>query len=901
MVIFYENAHYGAPVRTVSIDEMKSMLELHSFLLGMITRGDSLAQILETLTLTLEEHFKRKMYCSILLAAEGNNLTVGSAPNLPNEFNEMLHPVKIGPREGSCGTAVYRNEPVITLDIEKDPLWDEYRDKVLKFGIKACWSIPISIGDQVMGSFAVYHTEICKPTEYEFEILKTCANLAGFAIERDKRIQLELQLKESEQRFKSLFDYSPESIYMISLEGDFLECNDKARSVFGYEPHEITGKKFSSFIFAENKQVIKGFNKAIEGNVHHCQCKTIHKNGKVLFINLTFLPIVVKSNVVGVYGIARDVTYEKFLEQELSVSHRENEHILKNHQGMIFKYKKENGQFIHTFGAGQLFDRLGMPLEDFTGKTLYDILPVDEASRKIVYYENAWKGLQTSYEASVRDVDYVATLRPIFEEGKVTEVIVSCSDVTELKKTHDDLRETQELMESFVHNTGDAIATMDIEGNLTFANQAFVEMFGNPIGDKIIPSITEDYYEDYRSLLNTVQNGFKVKGHETVRKKQNGELVPISVTYAPLKDKEGAVTGFSAIIRDITEQKRIEKELEENKQRYQSLFFSNPDLVYSLDLEGVITNINPSVQRLIGYAPEQIVGQNYQLFVNDQSLCHTIASFKETLKGIPQTYETGLIHKNGHNGFFHITNLPIIVNNQIVGVYGIAKDISEIKKAEEYLRKSDRLSAIGQLAAGIAHEIRNPLTSIKGFLQFLQEKSSDHEYFDIMLHEIDRIELITNEFLILAKPQAKTYSQTSIKSILHSFLPLVETQANMSNILIETEIDEHIPAIYCDSNQIKQVFLNIMKNSIESMPEGGVIRIRVMKKEGHIQILIEDSGCGIPPERLKRIGEPFYSTKEKGTGLGLMIIFKIIKEHKGSIQINSELNVGTQVKICLPY
>ncbi|SEM10212.1 PAS domain S-box-containing protein [Mesobacillus persicus] len=901
MVIFYEKAHYGGPVRTVSIDEMKSMLDLHSFLLGMITRGDSLSQILETLSLTLEEHFKRKMHCSILLAAEENNLTVGSAPNLPNEFSEMLHPVKIGPSEGSCGTAVYRNEPVITIDIEKDPLWDNYRDRVSKFGIKACWSIPISIGDQVMGSFAVYHTEICRPTEYEFEILKTCANLAGFAIERDKRIQLEKQLKESEQRFKSLFDHYPESIHMISLEGDFLGCNDKALSVFGYEPQEFAGKKFHSFVLEENKQVITAFNKAIEGNVHHCQCKTIHKNGNALFINLTFLPILVKDSVVGVYGIARDVTYEKLLEQELSVSHKEIEHILKNHQGMIFKYKKENGQFIHTFGAGQLFDRLGMPLEEFTGKTLADILPADEVARKIVYYEKAWKGLQTSYEASVRDIDYVATLRPIFEEGKVTEVIVSCSDITELKKTHDDLRKTQELMESFVHNTGDAIATMDIEGKLTFANQAYVEMFGYPKGENCIPSIPDNYRNEYRLLLDTVKNGTKVKGHETVRKRLDGDIVPVSVTYAPLKDKNGSFNGFSAIIRDITEQKRIEKELEENKQRYQSLFFSNPDLVYSLDLEGVITNINPSVQRLIGYSPEQIIGENFRLFVNDQSLCHTEARFKETMKGIPQTYETGLFHKNGQTGFFHITNLPIIVNNQIVGVYGIAKDISEIKKAEEYLRKSDRLSAIGQLAAGIAHEIRNPLTSIKGFLQFLQEKSQNQEYFEIMLREIDRIELITNEFLILAKPQAKKYSQTSIKSILHGFLPLVETQANLSNIAIKTEIDELIPAIYCDPNQIKQVFLNIMKNSIESMPEGGKIKIRVMKKDGHIKILIEDSGCGIPPERLKRIGEPFYSTKEKGTGLGLMIIFKIIKEHKGSIQINSELNEGTQVEICIPY
>jgi len=115
------------------------------------------------------------------------------------------------------------------------------------------------------------------------------------------------------------------------------------------------------------------------------------------------------------------------------------------------------------------------------------------------------------------------------------------------------------------------------------------------------------------------------------------------------------------------------------------------------------------------------------------------------------------------------------------------------------------------------------------------------------------------------------------------------------------EIEQGLPDIFCDANQIKQVFLNVIKNSMESMPSGGTITFTIQKKEGHVQIIIKDQGCGIPPERLKRIGEPFYSTKEKGTGLGLMIIFNLIKEHKGSIEIKSEVDQGTQVEICLPF
>jgi len=601
-------------------------------------------------------------------------------------------------------------------------------------------------------------------------------------------------------------------------------------------------------------------------------------------------------------GVSADTTDTVSIDEMKSIKALQS--LLNNHQGMLLKFIKEEDKFIHTYGAGQLFDRLGLSLHQFIGKSLYDILPAEEAARKEIYYQQAWNGTQCSYEANVNGIDYVATLQPIFEDGHVVEVIVSCNDITELKKTNDDLRKTQDVLESLVHNTVDAIATMDDSGNITFVNKAYVDMFGTS-GDDLLgnkdKTIPEGYEEEYWGLVDMVYSGVEVKSFETQRKRQDGSLIPVSVTHAPLKDKNGIVNGFSAIIRDITKQKRIEQELEENKQRYQSLFYFNPDLVYSLDLNGTITNINPSVQRLIGYTPEQIIGQNYSKFIQDQHLCYTKKSFQKATQGIPQSYETGLINKMDRGGIFHVTNLPIIVNGEIVGVYGIAKDISELKQAEEFLRKSDRVSAIGQLAAGIAHEIRNPLTSVKGFLQFLQEQSSDQEFFEIMRREIDRIELITNEFLILAKPQAKSYSYLSIDTILTGFIPLVETQAKMSNIDINMQIDEDLPVIYCDGNQIKQVFLNVIKNAMEAMSSGGLITFTVKKKEGYLQILIEDQGCGIPRERLVRIGEPFYSTKEKGTGLGLMIIFNIIKEHKGSIEIRSEVNIGTQVEICLPY
>lgn len=762
----------------VSIDEMRSIFELQSLFINKITAGESLTNILESLSTSLEEYFNRKMYCSILFLTKENTLIVGAAPNVPKEFLEAIHPIKVGPNAGTCGAAVFRNEHVITPEIAGDSLWGDLAEIASSYGFQACWSIPIKSRDEILGSFAFYHTKKCKPTFFELELLKTFANLAGFAIERDIRIRLEKQLIESEQRFKSLFDHFPQPIQILSLDGNFYGFNNKNESVFGYKQEELLGLNFLPFIISDNKEEVEShFKKAKEqGIAQHIECQVHHKNGNELTVNLTFLPMDVKGKVAGIYVISRDITYEKQLEEELRVSHKEIDHILNNHQGMIFKFIKNNGRFIHSYGAGQLFERLGMPLHDFVGKSLYDILPAEEADRKVFYYQQAWEGKQSNYEANVNGIDYVATLQPIYEDGQVVEVIVSCSDITELKKTHDDLRKTKDLLESFVHNTVDAIATMDDEGTITFVNKAYVDMFGSPAEELIgkgVQSIPEGYEEEFWGLVDMVYSGVEVKGFETYRKRVDESLIPVSVTHAPLKDRNGVINGFSAIIRDITKQKQIEQELEENKQRYQSLFYFNPDLVYSLDLNGIVTNINPSVQRLIGYTPEQMIGESYIEFIQDQHLCHTMKSFQKSIQGIPQTYETALIHKNNPGGIFHVTNIPIIVNGEIVGVYGIAKDVSELKRAEEFLRKSDRIAAIGQLAAGIAHEIRNPLTSVKGFLQFMQEQSTDQDYYEIMRREIERIELITNEFLILAKPQAKSYSQKSIEEILSGFIPLV--------------------------------------------------------------------------------------------------------------------------------
>lgn len=355
--------------------------------------------------------------------------------------------------------------------------------------------------------------------------------------------------------------------------------------------------------------------------------------------------------------------------------------------------------------------------------------------------------------------------------------------------------------------------------------------------------------------------------------------------------------GLSVFFQDITDKKQAALK---DEQHYKSLFDNHPDAVFSLDLEGKYLSVNQGMERLLGYTAREFLTLSFAPLVAEGYLEQTNTYFAKATDGITQHYETIALHKNGHQVPVSVTNIPIVVDNKVVGVYGIAKDLTQQKKSEEMLIRSEKLSVVGELSASIAHEIRNPLTSLKGFLQLLKSSMDQvPAYFDIMTDEISRIESITGELLLHAKPQAHQFQEESITEITKQVVVLLSSQALINNIVINTRYDD-FPKIRCIDSQIKQVLINIIKNSIESMPKGGEINIHLKKiSEQEICIHIADEGCGIPEELLNKVGLPFYTTKEKGTGLGMLTTLKIIETHGGRLDIASEVGKGTVIDIYL--
>ncbi|OMF60895.1 PAS domain-containing sensor histidine kinase [Paenibacillus sp. FSL R5-0490] len=299
---------------------------------------------------------------------------------------------------------------------------------------------------------------------------------------------------------------------------------------------------------------------------------------------------------------------------------------------------------------------------------------------------------------------------------------------------------------------------------------------------------------------------------------------------------------------------------------------------------------------LIGLSLLDIVEPDYQGRLHERY--QHISTEKELLNNT----EYMIKRIDGTRSYFEVSSLYVEFEGK-EAILSIGTDISDKKaEQEQLLQKSEKLALLGQMAAGIAHEIRNPLTSIKGFVQLFKSNSQKEEYFDIVLTELDRINGIVGEFLVLAKPTADIFEKQDLTKLISEVILLSNTQSILNNVEIKVENNLYAPMVHCEKNQLKQVFLNIIKNAIEAMPDGGPLTIKVMKKTSNtISVQFIDQGVGISEDRIPSLGEPFYTTKEKGTGLGLMICYKIIENHNGRLTIESKVGEGTKMEIELPF
>jgi two-component system sensor histidine kinase PilS (NtrC family) len=377
------------------------------------------------------------------------------------------------------------------------------------------------------------------------------------------------------------------------------------------------------------------------------------------------------------------------------------------------------------------------------------------------------------------------------------------------------------------------------------------------------------------------------------------------------------------------ELRRKRTELIQKQDDYEKLEAFNRDIVQSLD-SGLltidshrkITSFNKTAQKILGLKPKEIEQAPIQrLFPDIDEALFSMIESSPTANSY-QRYETTFADKTGKTLFLGFSISPLRDNNdQVTGKTFIFQDITRFKEMEEQIKRSDRMATIGEFAAGIAHEIRNPLTSLSGSIQVLKEevkvKGANRHLMDIILRESERLNNLITDFLLFAQPPRMHQEKLDIGELIDETLQLFENSpGHNSAIKIAKELEREI-FLLGDPHQLKQLFWNLFINAAQIMPNGGELRVKLEtgnadgtsnslkgakrgEKIPFTKISVSDTGDGIKPEEKEKIFEPFFTTKEGGTGLGLAIVHRIVENHEGFISVNSQRNKGTTFNIFLP-
>ncbi|WP_373232407.1 PAS domain S-box protein [Cohnella sp.] len=695
-----------------------------------------------------------------------------------------------------------------------------------------------------------------------------------------------------------------DGIVIMDLEGRVLAVNHAFEFMYGWSSEEVVGKILPTTPPYQMVDSMVLHHKTLAGmKVNDYKTCNLRKDGNLIHVSVTISPIKnSQGNIIALIGVERDITAHKNAEKRLFERGDDSRQLLENSLEPIIVYT----EYKIVYANPAAIDFIGAKhRENVIGKYIFEILPhhfIDD----LVYNENASKIIQNKFvRMDERIIDVEVKAIPIHYSGKPS-VQLLCRDISDRKKVENSLYEAESLYKNVVENALIGVYICQA-GKTIYANLSLAKMFGYSMEEfmEIQPSeltFEEDWaelFEDARNTLIEPESKFRfhIRG-----KKKDQSVIYLEGSAIPIINK-GEPAVFVAIL-DVTYKKESEDLLIESAQRYQALVKFLPEpIVVSVD--GLILYANLSAMKMVKASRDQdVIGKSTFDFVHPEYHEASRAIMRDVLQtDEPFSFQDRkIICTDGEVIEVEISSIRIHNYMGKMATLSVIRDLSERKRTEESLIQSEKLSVVGQLAAGVAHEIRNPLTSLSGFCKLLKSRFGDQvSYIDVMLNELDRINMIVNEFMTLAKPHITQFTNGSVNEILKSVMSILETQAILLNVNMETLLDESIPYVYCEENQLKQVFINVIKNAIEAMPQGGNVTITTAKSnDGYVCVRIIDQGKGIPNEIIDKIGGPFFTTKESGTGLGLMICHQIIESHQGFLHISSKIGEGTTVEILLP-
>ena len=843
----------------------------------------------------------------------------------------------------------------------------DVEDKTRKY-FKSFAGAPMLMGHTVIGSIAIYtkkERRVFTPTDLEH--LQIIANHIAIAIAnnrlfrevREQNIEMtkhieeqnkaEKMLRESEERYRSLVEYSPNAI-AVHVDGIVRFVNKAAMQLMGaVDQNQLLGTKIMAYVHPDYRNAAVDRIKKVYSNeaVGNMEQQWIRLDGTPVDVEVISIPFEFEGQIAAQI-IARDITERKRAENALRESELRFRSLFENAKDAVFISDTKTGVIIDANAESEKL--LGRPRSEIIGMHQTQLHPPEQVDRALSLYrdqiltmgEHAIEFEVINAEGKRIPVEIKASVIRLDAHRVVVQGIFR--DITERKNTEIILREKEERYRAFVEQSSEGIyrtvfdspipVTLSIEEQVRLMNDrsyiaecntVFARMYGfasveDALGVRIRSLVVPTDRTNIQLRKEFISKGYRLFDKESHERDILGNTKYFLNNIIGIFDG-GQWVGVWGIQRDITDRRMAEEALRKSEEKYRALFEESKDGIYISTEEGTFIDVNPALVEILGYkTKEEVLNLDIKTEVyfkpsEREKFMQAIAS-----RSYVRDLEVSLKRKDGSEVNVLLTSMvergP---DNTVIYYSGTIRDITEKKKLEQQLIQAQKMESIGTLAGGIAHDFNNLLAMILGVAELLKHKAKENKgittYIDKIINASERGASISKQLLLFARPEqselrpiAARQIVDEVKDFLNHFLP--------KNIVVQASYPNSTAILMGDAGHLHQALVNLALNAKDAMPEGGVLSILSSVVPGndvkkifpgaagseYVAIGIGDSGIGMEESVRQRIFEPFYSTKEKGkgTGLGLAIVHGIIKLHQAYIDVQSEPGKGTIFMLYFP-
>lgn len=704
-------------------------------------------------------------------------------------------------------------------------------------------------------------------------------------------------LREQEERLGEIYSVMLDGVACINRDLSIEYLSPSCRHLPGYE-EKLEGKTISlkSIHPQDQERVVKALQEVMANALPQTlEYRALHADGQYVWMEAMGRAICDEEGQCQrvVFGL-RNIDARKQAEVEWQYWKETYRLMVENSFDGITILSPDDYSCVYANPA--FLSALGYDYDEFVGHNNFRLVhPDDIAKANWVFQQGLQAGEgQMQYRMRKKDGSYITwEARGRYLRGNEKgEIVLFSRDITRQKEAREALRANEQRLRQITDNMSDAVAVIDEKGEAVYLSPSYANLLGWPLED-INPSNGAIFHPHDRQLVSEyisgLMNGLSLPGIEYRCQHARGYYIWVESLGKAIRNDQQEITGLVLGTRDITQRKTAEQQLQEQVEYHNTLIHHMNEFCYTYDLDCRVTFINQRMLDSLGYTVEEVLGKPIIDFVPHEyrELVLEMAA-RRIAREDPGRYEHELICKDGRVLLVRIKGSPLLNHGQVEGGLILAEDITDYREMEKQMARLAQLHTVGEIAAGIGHEIRNPMTTVKGFLQLMsrEERFNDyHGYLDLMIEELERANDIISEFLSLARNKLVHLKTRQLNDIVRMIYPLLQADAAIGDHCILLELEE-IPELKLDEKEIRQLLLNLVRNALEASPMGGQVTIQTRCDEnGKILLAVSDQGPGIPSNIKDKLGTPFFTTKENGTGLGLAVCYGIIERHHASMDI----------------